>query len=397
MRRFVMFFGLYSFASVADAADHTIHEIDQRPTTLAQETAPASEASEKQRPETPGQETAPTSDAPEKQRPEIPAQKTLPTYEDVRRRRPAAPAQKSAPAYEDLDKRREDAPKRDAAPTYDDAKKPQQTVPTQEAAPNPDDAENPKQAGNLETGNETIRVRVPQVLRDKAYRLRMERETVELKGEFVDFNDSAEFYSFQLIDRDGRVLDGEDGFIDANMLSNIRPNYFRIGIHLGEAFVRGDALRKILQDRSMSQQSLDFTWLPSAFGVAAALVGVRSAQEIDTKVTSVYSEAQGRIGLVYELVPFGHQNGYFSWFHLDLGAGALYSNSWISIGDGVVTIDDKSTSGGSYLEANVSFPVLDFWFDLRSFASLNTLNFTAMNLKIKMIRLGVLLGGSYAF
>lgn len=242
-----------------------------------------------------------------------------------------------------------------------------------------------------------IRAKIPIWLRDQGYRLRIDNELIDLPGESVTLHDSEEVYSFQLVDRDSRVLDAHDGIVEENLMFRLKPNHYRIGVHLGQTIVKGDKLRTILQDRYLGQQSLDFAWMPSALGVLASLVGVSSWEDLDAGLTSAYREAQARLGFVYEFVPLAHVRGYTSSIHLNLGGGALYSRSWLSIDDGVVEINDKSASYGGYLESALLFPVLDFWLDLRVFVSTNKLTFKTFELESQLIRTGMLLGGSYAF
>lgn len=242
-----------------------------------------------------------------------------------------------------------------------------------------------------------VRLKVPAELRGKGYRLRYGGDVVELDAPEVSAPDGGDYNTFQLVDGDGRILDSDDGYLEDDAITGMGPNHYRVGLHVGSSNVESNRFEDLFQDGHLSETSLDFTWLPGAFGLSVSYAGLHSLEEVAPSVTSDYSELQWRVGAVYELVPFRYAAGYASWLHLDLTLAALYARSSINIGDGAVDIRDESSGNGFYVGADLMFPIFDFWLDLRAYLSRSKVEFEKLSHKSEALRSGLLLGGFYAF
>lgn len=242
-----------------------------------------------------------------------------------------------------------------------------------------------------------VRLRVPAGLRGKGYRLRYGGDVVELDASEVSAPDGGDYNTFQLVGSDGRILDSDDGFLEDDAIAGMGPNSFRVGLHVGSSSVESSKFEDLFQDGHLSETSLDFTWLPGAFGLSLSYAGLSSLEEVAPSVTSAYSELQWRVGIVYELVPFRYAASHASWLHLDLTLAALHARSSINIGDGAADIRDESSGNGFHAGADLMFPIFDFWLDLRVYLSRSKVEFEKLSHKSEALRSGLLLGGFYAF
>jgi hypothetical protein len=242
-----------------------------------------------------------------------------------------------------------------------------------------------------------VRLEVPAELRGKGYRLRYGGDVVELDAPAVSAPDGGDYNTFQLVDRDGRILDSDDGYLEDDAIAGMRPNHYRVGLHVGSSSSASSELEDLFLDGHLSETSLDFTWLPGAFGLSVSYAGLNALEEVDPSVTSSYSELQWRVGAVYELVPFRDAASHARSLHLDLTLAALHAQSSINIGDGAVDIRDESSGNGLYAGADLMFPIFDFWLNLRAYLSRSKLEFTKLGHKSEALRSGLLLGGFYAF
>lgn len=245
-------------------------------------------------------------------------------------------------------------------------------------------------------GSEIVQIKVPKALRAHGYRLRLNEQVVDLENDTLAVKDDGNFVVMQLITTDGRVLAGEEVFLQEQVLKDFTPNQFRLGLHIGGTTIETKKFHSLLQDRLASEQSIDLKWLPAATGLIVSLAGINSLEEYDPSVTSDFSELQARLGAMYQFVPFQQAAGFVSWIHLDLTLAAMMTKSWIRLGDGVVDVDDKSNSNGLFAAADLTIPLYNFWLSLRTYASWSQIKFEKLDYETAAVRRGLLIGGMYA-
>jgi hypothetical protein len=239
-------------------------------------------------------------------------------------------------------------------------------------------------------------VKIPSELRGKGYTLRLDDEEIPLDGETITFKGEAYREDIELNEK-GRIHTSRIGYVEKDVLDDLRPRTWRLGLFFGATTLSGDAFDKILQTGRFSETSLDAAWQPSALGAELQFASLYSDEDGAHGIRSTYQSGQTRLNAIYELAPFRRKSGYARHIHLVTRAGVFAAHHRVEITDDVVTLKDDDDSVGVHGGLDALYNVHNFWFGLRGGVSVQEIELETFDLKTRAVESTFQIGGLYAF
>lgn len=258
------------------------------------------------------------------------------------------------------------------------------------------DSDEVKESDKHEVDKGPWQVSVPSILRGKGYSLRIETDDIKLDRETVSVKGSDDREDVELV-QGGRILDTYNGYISRDLLDDLKPRSWRVGIFTGGTTINGSKFRELLQDSQFSEFDIEGAWQPSAIGLELQLASLSSKQDQPYGITSTYTSGQTRLNGIYEIAPFQRGSAALRHVHILGRAGVFAATHTIELKDAVVTLKDESVSNGVLAGLDLLYNINNFFIGVRAYVSYQTIEFEKFDFKTQAVERSAQIGGTYAF
>lgn len=242
-------------------------------------------------------------------------------------------------------------------------------IATSNTLENPDNSENPQAEDSADNDESSVQLFIPGRLRGKRLTLRLLGHHIPLTQSRIDGPDAKFPESFEIIDRDGRIVASGNEYVTPSLLKEVRQRVHQISFGIGDSYTPSRAWSKLLLDQKRVFNTIDYVWQPNKIGVLFALCTQRNSSTVDvgdTKIDTTYISDGFKVGLRHETAPWGLSDHWSRRLHFGVTLGLVSSSHKLTYKDTHAEKTYEGYSRGGFIGYDAGYPLVNnIWVQLR--------------------------------